>query len=151
MSRPTKSRPTPKVYTPKYLGNKKAFSGLDPIPLKPGKTLTQVTLTSEEVTAQCPLTGQPDFYKVEIDYSPHEFLAESKSVKLWLQSFREKGIFAETFAVELAERFQKEIKPYDVEVTVTQTPRGGVGLKAFATCSDGQFWKDVPAPEEKKK
>ena len=118
-------------YTPKYLGKKgSTYRGLDPIPVEAPPYL--VTMSSDEVTAMCPLTGQPDQYRVTITYSPFHFLCESKSLKLYFQSLRNKGIFAEQLAVDFAKEFYKYIKPNQVEVKVEQKARGGVKIIAQA-------------------
>ena len=85
------------------------------------------TYQSDEVTAVCPVTGQPDWYVVTITVHG-EHLIESKSLKLYLQSFRDSGMFAEAFAARIAHDVQKAAQAEAVEVTVTQKPRGGVTI-----------------------
>jgi 7-cyano-7-deazaguanine reductase len=92
-----------------------------------------VICTSDEVTALCPVTGQPDFYRVEIDYTPLERCIESKSLKLYLQSFREEGTFGEALAVRIADDLFKALEPARVVVAVIQKPRGGIGIESRAT------------------
>lgn len=117
------------TYKPKYLGKQGSkYEGLDPIPTE--NPPLKVTMQSEEVTAMCPLTGQPDFYQIIINYTPDKHLCESKSLKLYFQSLRNKGIFAESLAVETAEEFTKYIHPHHVAVTVEQKARGGVAIVA---------------------
>lgn len=95
---------------------------------------------SDEVTANCPVTGQPDFYTVTITYCPAGFCVESKTVKLYLQSFRNKGLFCEAFASEVAQKFANALL-VPVDCTVKQTPRGGVAIEAHSRCiPEGRFF-----------
>ena len=93
---------------------------------------TQVEMASDEVTAVCPVTGQPDWYTVQISYIPLSKCLESKSLKLYLQSFRNEGIFCENFASRIADDLFNILEPAGVQVTVTQKPRGGVMISATA-------------------
>lgn len=95
--------------------------------------VTKVTMVSDEVTAVCPVTGQPDWYTVYIEYRPHHHCIESKTLKLYLQSFREKGLFCEAFAAQIATDIAKAAHPHEVNVKVIQAPRGGVSIEACAT------------------
>lgn len=99
---------------------------------KAPKNVTRVICTSDEVTAVCPVTGQPDWYVVEIDYIPNELCVESKALKLYLQSFRNAGHFCEEFARIIAEGLQKALEANRIQVTVTQKPRGGISIKSTA-------------------
>lgn len=107
-----------------------AFEGLDTFPAPTG--VGRVVLRSQEVTALCPVTGQPDWYEVVIAYMPAERCLESKSVKLYLQAFRNAGIFAEGLAQRIAKDTEQALVPRALGVRVSQTPRGGVGLVAEA-------------------
>ena len=78
----------------------------------------------------CPVTGQPDFSTVVIDYEPVERCIESKSLKLYLWSFRDKQIFAEGMAATIAAEVQRAAEPRNVRVTVTQHVRGGIVTEA---------------------
>ena len=93
----------------------------------------KVVCTSDEVTALCPVTGQPDWYVVRIEYQPAKLCAESKTIKLFLQSFRSEGHFCEDFSRIIATRFFAALKPHYVTVTVTQKPRGGVAIEATSS------------------
>lgn len=93
----------------------------------------RVQMTSDEVTAVCPVTGQPDFYTVEIDYEPEERCIESKSLKLYLQSFRNEGLFCEDFASRVLDDVCAAIEPAACTVTVVQKPRGGITIRATAS------------------
>lgn len=99
-------------------------------PAPPG--CARVRLTSDEVTSLCPITGQPDVSTVEIDYQPDGHCVESKSLKLYLWSFRDRAVFAEALAVEIAEEILRTAAPKRVEVVVRQRPRGGIVLEATA-------------------
>lgn len=90
----------------------------------------KVVCVSDEVTALCPVTGQPDWYQVEISYLPNKLCVESKTLKLFLQSFRNKGLFCEAFSDKIAQDISSALKPFEVRVTVTQKPRGGVSIIA---------------------
>jgi len=112
------------------LGNPDAvFAGLETFPAPAGVGL--VELESDEVTALCPITAQPDWYQVRIAYTPRERCIESKSLKLYLHSFRNDGIFAEAFAVRIADD-ASEALGCPVDVTVIQKARGGITIRASA-------------------
>lgn len=80
----------------------------------------------------CPVTGQPDFSSVEIDYEPAARCVESKSLKLYLWSFREQQIFAEGLAAVIAAEVHRAAQPHVVRVVVTQHVRGGIITEATA-------------------
>ena len=112
------------------LGNPDAtFAGLETFPAPEG--IGVVELVSDEVTALCPITAQADWYTVEIAYTPRERCIESKSLKLYLHSFRNEGIFAEGFAVRLADDLSDALA-CPVDVTVIQKARGGITIRASA-------------------
>lgn len=110
----------------KYLGNKQSFEGLEIIDVNCG----EVVLTSDEVTALCPVTGQPDQYIVSITMTGGKSI-ESKSLKLYFQTFRNSGIFCENFAGKIKSDI-KALVNCEVSVTVTQKSRGGISIKAVA-------------------
>lgn len=89
-----------------------------------------VTLHCHEFTCLCPLTKQPDFAQVEITYLPDQWLAESKSVKLYLESFRSVGVFHEHLAVDIGKDFVKAVKPFSADVIVYFNTRGGIAISA---------------------
>jgi len=114
----------------KSLGKKVTkFQGFDTFPTPLG--VNKVTCISDEVTAVCPVTGQPDWYVVKIEYLPQKLCVESKSLKLFLQSFRNDGHFCEAFASIIAHKLEKALTPFNVKVTVEQKPRGGVAIEAI--------------------
>ena len=113
------------------LGNKNsAFEGLETFPLD--RIVQHVSMESDEVTAVCPVTGQPDQYTVTIDYVPNEKGIESKSLKLYFQQFRSEGIFCEQFAARILKDVLSAAQPKSIEVTVCQKSRGGVTITAKA-------------------
>jgi 7-cyano-7-deazaguanine reductase len=93
---------------------------------------TRVQFTTDEVTSLCPITGQPDFSTVVIDYEPNQRCVESKSLKLYLWGFRDKAAFCEQLAVDIAAEVQRAADPVHVTVTVTQHVRGGIVTTATA-------------------
>lgn len=94
--------------------------------------VTEVRFTSAELTSLCPVTGQPDFSTVEITYRPRKRCVESKSLKLYLWSFRDRAAFAEALAAEIAGEVQRAAEPVWVRVTIGQSVRGGIALTATA-------------------
>ena len=99
---------------------------------KPAGSVRRVRFSTDEVTSMCPVTGQPDYSSVEIDYEPADLCVESKSLKLYLWSFRDQQIFAEGLAAAIANEVQRAASPTSVQVTVTQHVRGGIVTEAVA-------------------
>jgi 7-cyano-7-deazaguanine reductase len=87
-----------------------------------------VTFVTSEVTSLCPITGQPDFYQITITYSPNRHCLESKSLKLYLFSFRQSGMFAEAMANRILDDLVKACRPHWLQVESVMNPRGGIGL-----------------------
>lgn len=102
---------------------------LETFPSHGGKQM-EVTLHCTEFTCVCPLTGQPDYAEIEITYVPGNFIVESKSMKLYLETFRDVGIFHEHLARDIGEDFVKFVKPTSVSVTVRFNVRGGIAIDA---------------------
>jgi 7-cyano-7-deazaguanine reductase len=94
--------------------------------------VTLVTFTNDELNSMCPVTQQPDLSHVVIQYVPDEWCVESKSLKLYLWSFRDRAVFAEALAAEIAAEVMLSAKPTHVKVTLTQRPRGGIEVQAVA-------------------
>jgi 7-cyano-7-deazaguanine reductase len=88
----------------------------------------KVTFTTQEVTSLCPITGQPDFYRITITYIPGRHCLESKALKLYLFSFRQSGMFAEALANRILDDLTKACQPQWMEVESVMNPRGGIGL-----------------------
>jgi 7-cyano-7-deazaguanine reductase len=89
-------------------------------------------MTSEELTSMCPVTEQPDLATVEIVYVPDNWCVESKSLKLYLWGFRDRAVFVEQLAAEIADEIAGTAQPQHVRVVVTQRPRGGIEVQATA-------------------
>jgi 7-cyano-7-deazaguanine reductase len=92
----------------------------------------EVRFSTREVTSLCPVTGQPDFYRVEITYIPAERCLESKSLKLYLFSLRNTGIFAEELANTILEDLVAACAPRWMRVVCRMNPRGGIALTVKA-------------------
>ena len=107
------------------------FAGLETF-ANPG--VSQVDLTSDELVAVCPITGQPDLYVVSIDYTPKDLCLESKSLKLYLNAFRNEGVFCEALAVKIRDDVAEALglDAGDVSVTLAQKARGGITITAVA-------------------
>src|SRR5215207_4539412 len=103
--------------------------GLDAVPWSHGDTDAVVEFTTNELTAACPITGQPDFYELKFSYRPRESLIESKSLKLYLWGFRDRGIFAEDLAATLLEDLVAACDPVEMTVDLTQQVRGGLQIR----------------------
>jgi 7-cyano-7-deazaguanine reductase len=107
------------------------YAGLETFP-NPG--VTHVELTSDELTAVCPITGQPDLYVATIEFEPDALCLESKSLKLYLARFRNEGAFCEALAVRIRDDVAAalELEPDRVQVTLEQKARGGITITATA-------------------
>jgi 7-cyano-7-deazaguanine reductase len=99
--------------------------------------VTTVRFTTDEVASMCPVTEQPDLSHVVIEYGPAQWCIESKSLKLYLWSFRDRPVFAEALAAEIAGEVMTTAKPNWVTVTLTQRPRGGIEIQAVARLGAG--------------
>ena len=106
-----------------------AYAGLEAFP-NPG--VDRVELVSDELTATCPITHQPDFYTVTIEYRPRALCLESKSLKIYLSRFRDQGAFCEALAVQIRDEVAAalELGHDDVHVSLRQKPRGGITITA---------------------
>ena len=105
------------------------YAGLETFP-NPG--VSHVEMASDELTAICPVTSQPDLYVAAIEYWPDELCLESKSLKLYLNRYRAEGHFCEALAVlirnDVAEALGLEADK--VRVTLNQKARGGISITA---------------------
>src|SRR6266566_8519726 len=101
------------------------YAGLETFP-NPG--VSRVEMTSDELSAICPVTGQPDLYLSSIEYKPKNRCLESKSLKLYLNSFRNEGHFCEALAVKIRDDVAEALglPVGDVRVTLEQKSRGGI-------------------------
>ena len=108
-----------------------------------------VRFTAPEFTSLCPLTGQPDFAHLVIDYVPDGVLVESKSLKLYLTSFRNHGAFHEDCSVSIALRLVETLSPQWLRIGAYWYPRGGIPIDVFWQTGEppGGVWippQDVP-------
>lgn len=94
--------------------------------------VTTVRFTTDELASICPVTSQPDLSHLVIEYEPLEWCVESKSLKLFLWGFRNRAVFAEALAAEIAREVMETANPRTVTVTLTQRPRGGIEVQAVA-------------------
>jgi 7-cyano-7-deazaguanine reductase len=94
--------------------------------------VTVVRFRTEELASMCPVTAQPDLSTLEVEYEPDGHCVESKSLKLYLWSFRDRPMFAEALAAEIARELMASARPHRVRVTVHQRPRGGIATDAVA-------------------
>ncbi|MBM3541802.1 MAG: NADPH-dependent 7-cyano-7-deazaguanine reductase QueF [Alphaproteobacteria bacterium] len=102
-------------------------------------TLYLVRFTAPEFTCLCPITGQPDFAHLVIDYVPRAKLVESKSLKLFLGSYRNHGAFHEATTVEIAKRLKAAMRPRWLRIGGYWYPRGGMPIDVF--------YQSGPAPK----
>ncbi|MBQ4377172.1 MAG: NADPH-dependent 7-cyano-7-deazaguanine reductase QueF [Bacteroidales bacterium] len=97
-----------------------------------------VTFNCPEFTSLCPMTGQPDFAKIIISYIPRERMVESKSLKLYLFSFRNHGDFHEDCVNIILNDLVRLMDPKYLEVVGLFTPRGGISIYPFANYADAE-------------
>ena len=108
-----------------------------------------VRFTCPEFTSLCPVTGQPDFAHLVIDYVPGARLIESKSLKLYLTSFRNHGAFHEDCTIAIAKRLIAEVKPEWLRIGGYWYPRGGIPIDVFfqhGTLPHGIFLPEIGVP-----
>jgi 7-cyano-7-deazaguanine reductase len=112
-------------------------------PAQPSKTLESfpnrspgryylVTLESDEFTCLCPVTGQPDFASIRVQYVPDQKIVESKSFKLYLWSYRDEGAFHEHVVNRICDDLAAELDPHWLKVTGVFNVRGGIGITVEA-------------------
>ena len=112
---------------------------LDHVPNpRPGRPYL-VRFTAPEFTSLCPVTGQPDFAHLVIDYAPAALIVESKSLKLFLGSFRNHAAFHEDCTVGIGERLWRELAPLWLRIGGYWYPRGGIPIDVF--------WQSGAPPE----
>jgi len=104
---------------------------LDPVANPHPGTVYVARYTCPEFTSLCPVTGQPDFAHLVIDYVPGAWLLESKSLKLFLTSFRNHGAFHEGCTIEIAKRIVTAIAPDWLRIAGYWYPRGGIPIDVF--------------------
>ncbi|MBI3444236.1 MAG: NADPH-dependent 7-cyano-7-deazaguanine reductase QueF [Magnetospirillum sp.] len=112
---------------------------LETVPNPHPGSLYLVRFTAPEFTSLCPITGQPDFAQLVIDYAPEADLVESKSLKLFLGSFRNHGAFHEDCTIAIAKRLVEACAPKWLRIGGYWYPRGGIPIDVF--------WQTGPAPD----
>ncbi len=121
----------------KYLGGKSEIpsspdsASLEAIKNPHMNTVYVIRLSSPEFTSICPITSQPDFGNIIIDYIPNKYIVESKSFKLFLHSFRNHGAFHEDCTLKIAKKIIKTISPKWIRVGGYWNPRGGIPIDIF--------------------
>lgn len=127
----TQTDPIPD-YTPRHLGVRSSapIDEVDRIPWSGGRVT--VCLDCEEFTSLCPVTGQPDFGALTVRYEPAGWLVESKSLKLYLMRYRNRGAFNEALVDEMAEDLFGQLQPRWIEVTGRFNSRGGIAITVTA-------------------
>jgi 7-cyano-7-deazaguanine reductase len=108
-----------------------AAAKLETVPNPHPGHLYAVRFTCPEFTALCPITGQPDFAHLVIDYVPREAILESKSLKLYLASFRNHGAFHEDCTLSIARRLVETLAPVWLRIGGYWYPRGGIPIDVF--------------------
>jgi 7-cyano-7-deazaguanine reductase len=128
---------------PKKTGDLRQLGRESPIPASPEHALLErvanphpetaylARFACPEFTCLCPVTGQPDFAHLVIDYVPGEWLLESKSLKLYLASFRNHGAFHEDTTIAIGKRIVAEIAPVWFRIGGYWYPRGGIPIDVF--------------------
>ena len=112
---------------------------LERVPNPQAGMLYLARFTAPEFTSLCPVTGQPDFAHLVIDYAPGDWLIESKSLKLYLTSFRGHGAFHEDCTLAIGRRIAQVAAPTWLRIGGYWYPRGGIPIDVF--------WQTGPAPE----
>jgi 7-cyano-7-deazaguanine reductase len=108
-----------------------------------------IRLTAPEFTSICPVTGQPDFAHLVIDYCPDQWIVESKSFKLFLGSYRNHGDFHEACTTGIGKRLAKELSPKWLRIGGYWYPRGGIPIDVFyqyGKAPDGLWIPDQGVP-----
>ena len=113
---------------------------LDPVPNPQAGETYLARFTCPEFTSLCPVTGQPDFAHLVIDYVPGDWLVESKSLKLFLTSFRNHGAFHEDCTLTVAKRIREAVAPRWIRIAGCWYPRGGIPIDVF--------WQSGPPPKD---
>jgi len=112
---------------------------LERVPNPQADALYLARFTAPEFTSLCPVTGQPDFAHLVIDYAPGDWLIESKSLKLYLAAFRSHGAFHEDCTVAIGRRIVATAEPKWLRIGGYWFPRGGIPIDVF--------WQSGPPPE----
>ena len=140
-----RASPCSMTFEPAHLGQTSALPAspeaavLDYPPNPHAGTLYLIRFSAPEFTSLCPVTGQPDFAHLVIDYVPRETIVESKSLKLFLGSFRNHAAFHESCTVGIGKRLHDEMRPQWLRIGGYWYPRGGIPIDIF--------WQSGAPPE----
>ena len=104
---------------------------------RPGRDYT-ITMRCPEFTSVCPKTGQPDFGEITIQYCPDKLCLELKSLKFYMQSYRNQGIFYEKLTNDILDDLSAACKPKWMKITSCFTPRGGITTEVVAETGQAQ-------------
>src|ERR1043165_3992555 len=126
-NRQTPSHPAQRVAWPEWPDE----AVLERVPNPHPDKLYLARFTQPEFTSLCPVTGQPDFAHLVIDYAPNRWLVESKSLKLYLAAFRNHGAFHEDCTIAIAKRLVALLKPRWLRMGGYWYPRGGMPIDVF--------------------
>ena len=119
---------------------------LERVPNPHPKTPYLARFTAPEFTSLCPVTGQPDFAHLVIDYAPGDWLIESKSLKLFLAAFRNHGAFHEDCTVAIGKRIVETAAPVWLRIGGYWYPRGGIPIDVFY--QTGEVPKGLWVPDQ---
>ena len=119
---------------------------IDRVPNPHRDTNYLARMAAPEFTTLCAITGQPDFAHLVIDYVPDQWLVESKSLKLFLTSFRNHDAFHEDCTISIGKRLVREIKPKFLRIGGYWYPRGGIPIDVF--WQTGKLPKDLWLPDQ---
>ncbi len=112
----------------------------------PGRNYV-IRFTCPEFTSLCPLTGQPDFAHIVVDYIARDWIVESKSLKLFLSSYRNHGAFHEACTMEIAQRVIETLSPDWLRIGAYWYPRGGIPIDVFWQSGDPPAGAWIPPQE----
>lgn len=104
---------------------------LERVPTSHGDKQYMARFVVPEFTSMCPMTGQPDFAHIVIDYVPGDWLVESKSLKLYMHSFRNHGAFHEDCTMDIVSRLVELLEPRWLRIGAYWYPRGGIPIDVF--------------------
>lgn len=118
---------------------------------RPGRDY-EINIDCPEFTCVCPRTGQPDFATITIHYTPNETIVELKSLKLYLWTYRDRGIFHEAVANEILDDLVAALDPKWMRITADFNVRGGISMQVAAeyplgTCGSGLTTDDIDSLE----
>jgi len=130
-----------------YVGSDPKLLERVPNPMKPfaatfGVMTALVNISGDEFTTVCPITGGPDFGSIEINYSPDEWIVESKSLKLYLGSYRQEPTFHEKVVAKVCYDLRVLLIPKWIEVKGNFKPRGGLAIKPSAMWTPITYLED---------